>query len=57
MSEKLNYSDAVEKEDVGYIMKHPFNPNKIKVRSQPITVDAMVERIRHGEINMSTKFQ
>src|SRR3989339_427811 len=57
MSEDSKYINKVEEEEVGYVMKRPFNPNKIKVRSQPITVDAMVERIRHGEIDLSTKFQ
>ena len=57
MSEDSKYINKVEEEEVGYVMKQPFNPNKIKVRSQPITVDAMVERIRHGEIDLSTKFQ
>lgn len=57
MSEDSKYINKVEEEEVGYVMKQPFNPNKIKVRSQPITIDAMVERIRHGEIDLSTKFQ
>ena len=57
MSEDSRYINKVEEEEAGYAMKQPFNPNKIKVRSQTITVDAMVERIRHGEIDLSTKFQ
>lgn len=47
----------VEEEQVGYSMKQPFNPNSIRVRPQTITVDAMVERIKHNEIDLSTKFQ
>ena len=57
MSEDSRYINKVEEEEAGYAMKQPFNPNKIKERSQTITVDAMVERIRHGEIDLSTKFQ
>lgn len=57
MSEDSKFISKVEEEEVGYVMKQPFNPSKIKVRSQTITVDAMVERIRHGEIDLSTKFQ
>ena len=57
MSEDSKKLSAVEEEEVGYVMKQPFNPNKIKVRPQTITVDAMVERIRHNEIDLSTKFQ
>jgi len=57
MNDNSKNINKVEEEEVGYVMKQPFNPNKIKVRSQPITVDAMVERIRHKEIDLSTKFQ
>lgn len=57
MSEDSKKLSVVEEEEVGYVMKQPFNPNKIKVRPQTITVDAMVERIRHNEIDLSTKFQ
>ncbi len=57
MSDNYKNISRVEEEQVGYVMKKPFNPNKIKIRPQPITVDAMVERIRHGEIDLSTKFQ
>lgn len=57
MSDNYKNIDRVEEENVGYVMKKPFNPNKIKIRPQTITVDAMIERIRHGEIDLSTKFQ
>lgn len=57
MSEDYKNISRVEEEEVGYVMKKPFNPNKIKIRPQTITVDTMVERIRHGEIDLSTKFQ
>jgi len=57
MSEDYKNISRVEEEEVGYVMKKPFTPNKIKIRPQPITVDAMVERIRHSEIDLSTKFQ
>ncbi|MDP3434250.1 MAG: DUF262 domain-containing protein [Bacteroidota bacterium] len=57
MSEDFKFMRKVEEEEVGYVMKQPFNPSKIKIRPQTITVDAMVERIRHGEIDLSTKFQ
>lgn len=57
MSEDNNYISKVEEENVGYSMKKPFNPSSIKIRPQTITVDAMVERIKHNEIDLSTKFQ
>ena len=57
MSEENNNISKVEEENVGYSMKKPFNPNSIKVRPQTITIDGMVERIKHNEIDLSTKFQ
>jgi hypothetical protein len=54
---KNSNMDSVEKEDMGEAMTQPFTPSKIKVRSQSISLDALVERIKHGEIDLSTKFQ
>ena len=28
MSEDIKYNNKVEEEEVGYVMKQPFNPNK-----------------------------
>lgn len=49
--------DSVEQEDMGHPMKEPFDPSKIKVRPQTITIDAIIKRLEHNEINLSTKFQ
>lgn len=49
--------ETVEPEDMGHPMRDPFDPSKIKVRPQTITVDAIIKRIEHNEINLSTKFQ
>ncbi|GAP73190.1 hypothetical protein SAMD00024442_68_3 [Candidatus Symbiothrix dinenymphae] len=46
-----------EKKDMDDVMTQPFTPSKIKVRPQTISLDAMVERIKHGEIDLATKFQ
>ncbi len=51
-----NHGENIEKEDTGWSMK-PFNPNNIKVRLQPITINLMMERIRYKEINLNTDFQ
>lgn len=50
-------NENIEAEDVGVSVKKPFNPNNLKVRLQAIPVYAMVERIRHTEINLQTAFQ
>lgn len=52
-----SFINQIEDEDVGKPMKEPFDPNKIKVRTQTITIEGIVERIRHNEIDLSTKFQ
>jgi hypothetical protein len=35
----------------------PFDPKKIQVSIQQLTLDSIIKRIRHGEINLSTPFQ
>lgn len=59
MQDQLQFKEDpnVELEDMGVPMKHPFDPNSIKVRPQTITIDALIERLRHEEIDLSTKFQ
>ncbi|MDO8952923.1 MAG: DUF262 domain-containing protein [Draconibacterium sp.] len=56
-SSPVTTKDTIEPEDMGHPMKDPFDPSKIKVRPQTITVDAIIKRIEHDEINLSTKFQ
>src|SRR5690554_5967784 len=49
--------DSVENEDKGTGMKKPFNPNKIVIRTQSITVYFIAQRIEFNEINLNTEFQ
>ena len=46
-----------EKEDPRLPVEHPFDPSKIKVRTIPVLVDQLVERIRHAEIDLAPDFQ
>ena len=46
-----------EKEDPRFPVEHPFDPSKIKVRTIPVLVDQLVERIRHAEIDLAPDFQ
>lgn len=50
-------NDAIDAEDKGLGMKKPFNPNNIKIRLQPTTIQLMMERITHKEIKLNTEFQ
>ncbi len=36
---------------------HPYDPTKTKVDTRPITVDLLVRRISHGEIDLNPAFQ
>ncbi|MCY4026803.1 MAG: DUF262 domain-containing protein [Acidobacteria bacterium] len=46
-----------ERDDPELPVEHPFDPSKIKVRTIPILVDQLVERIRHREIDLAPDFQ
>ncbi|WP_428629946.1 DUF262 domain-containing protein [Sphingopyxis sp.] len=65
----LNLSDAeqralvdahgVEEESVDedLDLTHPFDPSKIRVTTEPRTIDLLVRRINHGEIDLAPAFQ
>lgn len=36
---------------------HPFDPSKIRVTTEPKTIDLIVRRINHGEIDLAPAFQ
>lgn len=36
---------------------HPFDPSKINIIQKPLTVDSLLSRMRHDEINLSPDFQ
>lgn len=36
---------------------HPFDPSRINIIQKPITVDLLLKRMRHDEINLSPEFQ
>lgn len=46
-----------EIEDVGDEIYHPFDPTKVRVEQKPITIDALCNRIKFGEINLSPSYQ
>ncbi|MGE3728549.1 MAG: DUF262 domain-containing protein, partial [Candidatus Sericytochromatia bacterium] len=43
--------------DVLDSMMEPFDPSQIDVVSETLSLDAIIERIRHDEIDMNTDFQ
>ena len=47
----------VEQDDPQVKIGHPFDPEKIKVRTTPLLVDSLVARIEHNEIDLAPDFQ
>ena len=47
----------VERDDPQVKIEHPFDPEKIKVRTTPLLVDSLVARIEHDEIDLTPDFQ
>ena len=46
-----------EQEDSQDTIKHPFDPEQIKIRTGPILVGQLIERIKHKEIDLAPDFQ
>lgn len=55
----LEQAHGVEEESVDEDLQltHPFDPNKIRVTTEPRTIDLLVRRINHGEIDLAPEFQ
>ncbi len=47
----------VEVDDPKIRIERPFDPEKIKIRSTNITVELLVSRLKHGEIDLAPDFQ
>ena len=48
--------EGIDNEDVGLISK-PFDPEKIRVKTEPRSLDLVLKRIKHGEIDLAPEFQ
>lgn len=48
--------DQVENEDIG-VNEYPFDPSKIEIVSNQISIFNIVERLKNNEINLSPDFQ
>jgi hypothetical protein len=46
-----------EMEDEGHSIDKPFDPEKIKVRTEPAIVGQIIRRIEHNEIDLAPDFQ
>jgi len=52
-------NNAIEQEanDESIIIEVPFNPNEIKVSTQPLTLGDLIERLNYKEIKLNSEFQ
>ncbi|WP_185633833.1 DUF262 domain-containing protein [Burkholderia sp. Bp9012] len=49
---------SVEEENAGAGVPHvPFDPEKLDVKTKPLTLDSLVKRLTHNEIELSPDFQ
>ena len=48
--------DGLEEEYEGDIQK-PFNPTKIRIAQRTLSLDNLVNRLKHGELDLSPDFQ
>ena len=47
----------IESEDPDGVVEHPFDPSKIRVRTEPAVVALLLSRIEHDEIDLAPDFQ
>lgn len=55
--EEYSEEIAVEAEDTTSDIVKPFDPKKVNITTKPLTLDALIERIGHDEIDLVTDFQ
>ncbi len=53
------YNDEIEDEkvDLNIAIQEPFDPKKVDITSKTMILDAILKRLRNGEINLNTDFQ
>lgn len=50
-------SNSIEAEDENSEINEPFDPTKIRVNTRPMTIDLVLSRIKHGELELQPDFQ
>lgn len=55
IDEELDVENEEGNENV--VIEVPFNPNDIKITTQPLTLGDIIERLQYGEINLTSDFQ
>jgi type I restriction-modification system DNA methylase subunit len=54
-----NQAEGVEpeQEDTNYMITEPFDPNLIRIRTERISLDGVISRLQHNEIDLAPAFQ
>ncbi len=52
-----NTNDVEEEDNSDVIIEIPFNPNEIRVRTEPHNIGQLIDRLEYDEINLNTDFQ
>jgi len=54
-----NQAEGIEPEleDSSYMITEPFDPNLIRIRTERISLDGVISRLRHNEIDLAPSFQ
>ncbi|MCL6269194.1 DUF262 domain-containing protein [Sansalvadorimonas sp. 2012CJ34-2] len=57
LEEEQFESEGVENDSNPDDQMQPFNPSKIDIAVSPVSMDSLIERMEHGEIELNTDFQ
>jgi hypothetical protein len=57
LEEELTTPESEEESEFLDPVMEPFNPSEIDIVSEPKSLDTLIERIRHEDIDMNTDFQ
>jgi hypothetical protein len=52
-----SYNDVEEEDNSNVIIEIPFNPNDIRVRTEPHNIGQLIDRLEFDELNLNTDFQ
>jgi hypothetical protein len=53
----LGVEDEVDDPEADFRIQNPFDPEQIKVSTERRTIDLILRRLRHGEIDLAPEFQ
>ena len=55
--EEIQIDDDSPEEEYRGAIQEPFNPTEIRIAQRPLSLDNLVNRLKHGELDLSPDFQ